>query len=1245
MRRRLSSLGLVAVLFAGSVALVAPMAWAAQDAAQTPATQPGVPQVPSLDVLQAEIARLRTALNEVSEDARAGIKADLDAAHTALEQGKADEAQRADLERSAKEAPALLESIKAELATPPGEVSTGLSESPSVAEVEQALAQANAEATAAKTEVQNLETEKGTRSKRLTIEIPDEITAARQNRQTILDSLNAASQSATPTPADQAHLVRLQSELYAADRRIARLEAEQQSYLAREQLLPARKDRAQRRADQADRLVSVLQSKLAEARGREATKAAEEAERLKTEAQRVAQSSPTLRAIADENVELAKELTGPDSVIHRLEQITRAQTTVTNRIEGIRLRFKRVHEAVERTGLTDAIGVVLRRELEDLQSASRIRAASLAKPRNVSNAQLKLVDLQQRVDQLQDTGTLLAQVEKELPGDKSPEFQQQVRQVAQDIIEQRAANLTSLQRKYEDYVEGMATLQGDERLLIRVSDAYRSYVEARILWVRSVVQERRFISPAETLDALRWLVLSPGWLQVPAIVARDALTRPLGYVAILVLVIGAFSVRFRARRGLRNAGEAVGSFRTDHFSATVRAAVWTVLLALPFPLLVFAIGLAMRQPTDQIPVAVASGAGLEHAGTAYLLMEFLRQLLRPGGLCDAHFRWRKPGMRVIRSNLVWLIPLALPGLFVMATMREQQTMIRFETLGRLSFIELMIVLAVFAGRVLSPRGALIRPMLSDAGWMDRLRYIWYPPVPGLPILFAVLSLLGYFYSAYQLAVHLRYSFWFILAVLIVHAILLRWLFIARRRLAVEQARKARQAAVEAARKQDEEKETRGGSIDVAVEEKEVDIPALDQQTRRFFSVGLTVILAFGLYAIWSSVLPALNMLERVQLWPRVEIVNLPASSIDPILLKRESGAGQTPLSAGEDKGAATSGAANASNGATNGSPSDSSASSGAAPGPAGPLPIPRLSGSSAPSSSEQPLLGLETKSITLADVGLALIIAVITILAGRNLPGLLEIAFLQRLPLDTGSRFAITTVARYTIYIVGITIALGAVDIGWSKVQWLAAALTFGLAFGLQEIFANFVSGLIILAERPVRVGDTVTVGPVSGTVTRIQMRATTITDWDRKELIVPNKSFITDQVINWSLSSTVLRVILEVGIAYGSDVRKAEELLYEAAEECHLLIDDPPPRVLFLGFGDNSLNFRLYGYIASIDNMLNSKSIMHFLINQKFEEAGITISFPQRDVHLDSLKPIDIRIVDAQGRSVDVPDAGGRNE
>jgi potassium efflux system protein len=266
--------------------------------------------------------------------------------------------------------------------------------------------------------------------------------------------------------------------------------------------------------------------------------------------------------------------------------------------------------------------------------------------------------------------------------------------------------------------------------------------------------------------------------------------------------------------------------------------------------------------------------------------------------------------------------------------------------------------------------------------------------------------------------------------------------------------------------------------------------------------------------------------------------------------------------------------------------------------------------------------------ITLANIILAVIVVVTTVIAARNLPGLLEVILLNRLPMDPGARYAYSTVCRYALTAVGIFIALNSIGLRWSKLQWLVAALSVGLGFGLQEIVANFISGLIVLFERPFRVGDTVTVGQVHGTVTRIRIRATTIEDWDRKELIVPNKEFITGQLINWSLSDRIIRIKVPVGIAYGSDTDLAEQLLLKAAKTNPLVLKSPEPKAVFLSFGDNALNFEVRAYIKNIDDWIPMLHAMNRAIDKEFRQAGITIAFPQRDVHLDATGPLDIRVV-----------------
>jgi len=265
--------------------------------------------------------------------------------------------------------------------------------------------------------------------------------------------------------------------------------------------------------------------------------------------------------------------------------------------------------------------------------------------------------------------------------------------------------------------------------------------------------------------------------------------------------------------------------------------------------------------------------------------------------------------------------------------------------------------------------------------------------------------------------------------------------------------------------------------------------------------------------------------------------------------------------------------------------------------------------------------------ITLGNLGQALLYAVGTWVLADRLPALLEILLLQRFHMTAAGRYTLTTLTTYAIVAVGLLLVLSTLGARWSQVQWLVAALSVGIGFGLQEIVANFISGLIILFERPIRVGDAVTVGDTDGVVTKIKIRATTIRNWDGKELLVPNKEFITGRLLNWSLSDQTTRLVLAIGIAYGSPVRQAMDLLEEAANENPNVLDDPSPTVIFETFGDNALGLLLRCFVDSIDLRVSTISALNEAINDKFNAAGISIAFPQRDLHLDTIKPLRVQI------------------
>lgn len=261
--------------------------------------------------------------------------------------------------------------------------------------------------------------------------------------------------------------------------------------------------------------------------------------------------------------------------------------------------------------------------------------------------------------------------------------------------------------------------------------------------------------------------------------------------------------------------------------------------------------------------------------------------------------------------------------------------------------------------------------------------------------------------------------------------------------------------------------------------------------------------------------------------------------------------------------------------------------------------------------------GVVTETISLFNLIVALIIVVITYILVRNIPGILEVLIFSRVKLSPGTPYTITKLLTYILVAVGGAWAFSTLGMSWSKLQWLFAALSVGLGFGVQEIFANFVSGIILLFERPIRVGDTVTINGVTGTVAKFRIRAITMIDPDRKEVIVPNKSFVTGQVTNWALSNTVTRLVVSVGVAYGSDLELVKRLLLQAANEQPNILKDPEPRALFLTFGASTLDHELRVYVGQVSEQNDTLDALNRRVNQLFAENNIDIAFNQLDIFI----------------------------
>ncbi len=726
---------------------------------------------------------------------------------------------------------------------------------------------------------------------------------------------------------------------------------------------------------------------------------------------------------------------------------------------------------------------------------------------------------------------------------------------ARELLSSKQEYLDALIRNSGQYFDTLIELDTTDQQVIAVAAEYENFIDQRVLWIRSArtLTSDFSIEPSDT-----WLLQTDKWAELATTFGQDVgVSFPLYLLASILL--GTLFVRGRRlRQRICDAGAIAQKANCRSIGPTLQTICVTTLVSADWPLLCAFLGWRLGRASSNPEFVKAVSQGLICVSVVWLAIELLRQVCRPLGLAAAHFRWSTAATEITRRELHILLLLALPIVFVTGTLSASDAAHGRNAIERVAYAAGMCLLSFVAYRSLRPSGVL-RDYFArhQTGWTDRFKYVWGVIAAGVPLTLAFLAVMGYYYTAEVLFWRVFATGMFVMGLIVMRSLLLRMVLLRRRSLSIEQARQ-RAAAASAGADSDRSNPVAG----IVTATPESDITTHSLQSQRLVNTALLATSMVGLWFIWVQVLPALGMLDKYPLWggtaaPIVSVANLPVTT--------------------------------------------------------GMLP------SAMPASSTETAEASETLDsvVTASDLALAILIAVVTFVLARNGPGLLEMSVLQQLPVDASVRYAITSLVSYAIVLIGTIATCSTIGLQWSQIQWLATALTFGLAFGLQEMFANFVAGLIILLERPIRVGDIVTVDDVTGVVSRIRIRATSITNWDRKEYVVPNKEFITGRLLNWTLSDKVNRIVINVGLAYGSDTERAREILLQTANDHPLILKDPPSVATFEGFGDNSLNLVLRTYLPTLDNRLEVIHQLHTAIDQAFRKARIEIAFPQRDLHV----------------------------
>lgn len=875
-------------------------------------------------------------------------------------------------------------------------------------------------------------------------------------------------------------------------------------------------------------------------------------------------SSPLLKPLAERNFalsELNQQVTNELATVREDIKLTKTE------LEQLTEEFDNTRRRVDSVGLPASVGAMLRKQRSELPSIRRHRAAVRERQPRIESTQLTFYDLDEEDSELADTDKAL---ERYVQESKFPTPSPAELRTAKLLFTRKQQYLDPLLRNQEDLFDALAELSFSEQQLIQKTEEFADYIDERVLWIRSgqslIDEVRTKEARARTSQNYResfFRVASPAnWAHAGRALLVDVRNHPGTYITSMLLFALMFRFAAPIRREVRQIGERVRHSAFSQFYPTVKAVLLTFVIALPWPIMLLFMAWRVQRIANGNEFLDALSLGLQLVAIGYFSLDLLRQLCRPDGLAESHLDWPTAAVTLLRRNLRWLMLVGLPMILLTSLVSIDEVALGRNSTERVLFVGSTIVCSIFLARILHPKTGIFQNHLAlhPLGWAARLRHVWYGIAVTSPLLLSVLAFLGYYYTAQQLSWKIYLTIALLTILLILHSLVSRLLLVHRRRLSIEQARQ-RRAAAEAAAAAEEDPDNVDPSAAIALAETPTAEESLsDLRTQTSQTRRLVTTALLGA--------------AFIGLW-------LTWNDVVPALGFLE----RWPLWQSTTQ-------------------------------------VTTTTVDEAGSAVKQTRDVIDP--VTISDVTFAVLIVIITIVAARNLPGLLEISVLQQLPLENSVRYAITTLCSYAIVLIGLIVSANMIGLHWSQVQWMATALTFGLAFGLQEMFANFVAGVIILFERPIRVGDIVTLGDISGTVSRVRIRATTITDWDRKDFVVPNKDFITGRVLNWTLSDQVNRIVVKVGIAYGSDTSLAKSILRQIVEDHTQIVDDPAPLTTFEEFGDSSLLIVVRCFIAMKDMPSRLKIIdeLHSSIDHEFKKANIEIAFPQRDLHVRSVSP-----------------------
>ena len=1017
-------------------------------------------------------------------------------------------------------------------------------------DLEPRAAAAEAELSALKKRLEEARTRLDSRTARRT-ELPRLLNETRQRLEEQRQAANAAPPPGESADASNARQALITARTASLEAEVAALEAEAARLESNADLQALEVEAANKTLARSEARAKQLRDAVNERRRSEAADAVAAARKAREE---LANSHPAVRTVAAENEELARRRTGPEGLGAKIEQVQKQVAEVDAQREQLKNQSDTLRKRLEATGRTDAIAQLLRKQRRTLPDPQVLKSAISARQKTITEARTQLVEAEDRRANISDEETSVRQALKTDGNLTADEIDTAVRELfttQRRLLDSTIADLNT-------WFSTLLDLDTNQRLLQRDATEYIAHIEELVLWTRST-RPVGTADVAPAVSALQWLFSPTNWLELGKGLAGDARNNLALYLPLLFLVPALVGFRRRLKKRLRTNGEQVLDGGDESLLHALKALGLSLSIAALLPALMLLFAWRAQEISDQPDTFIFHfGRALQISSISFFWLLLTRRLCCPYGVAEAHLRWGKRAVRGLFVNLTWFIPVMVASIFVMVMLSRPDDTTMRDSLGRLVFIAAVLAFAWFLHKLLRPDEGVLAPVMETRGgkWGKRLQTVMWVVAPGVALATAIATALGWFYAGIRIAASLQQTFLLAVAVAVAYSLLRRGWMIARRELALKEARRKAAAAVAAAAEKPDAAE--GIVLPEATDQADdgASVYEISARVEQLLRVAFAALVIGGLWFIWSDVLPAFNVLNRVELW------NYSAQTTE-----------MQTLADGTLKAQSVT----------------------------------------------------KTVPVTPATLVWVTLIIGLTLLVARNITALVEFAFADRLALDAGARFAYTALARYTVLIAGLAFGFRNLGINWGSIQWLAAAVSVGLGFGLQEIFGNFVSGLILLFERPVRVGDTITINGTTGTVTQIRIRATTILDWDGKVLVVPNKSLITSEVSNWTLNDTATRVTVLVGVEYGADVDLVRKILVDVASSHPLVKRPPEPFALFHTFADSTLNFSLFAFTSKLADRGNVIHELHRDVAVRLREAGVSISFPQRDVHLNATGPLEV--------------------